>query len=69
MQCHNNHNVWSNTSAGMATNEVIDQEDIWHLDVDELAEHLLEQGFSDEAVSILKGMSLYVKLPDYSLKI
>ena len=40
----------------MATNEVIDEGDIWQLDGDELAKHLLEQGFSDDTISILKGM-------------
>lgn len=39
----------------MATNEVIDCEDIVVMDGEDLCDHLLEQGFPDEAVSTMKG--------------
>ena len=39
----------------MATNEVIDGEDITIMDSDDLCDHLLEQSFPDEAISTIKG--------------
>ena len=39
----------------MATNVVIDGEDIMVMDGEDLCAHLSEQGFPDEAVSVIKG--------------
>ena len=43
---------------------MIDEGDIWHLDEDELAEHLLEKGFS--TVSILGAANLNAETAEYT---
>ena len=42
----------------MATNEVVERNDIWLMDGDELQEHLMEAGFSEESSSIIKGIKV-----------
>ena len=42
----------------MATNEVVERNDIWLMDRDELQEHLMEAGFSEESSSIIKGIKV-----------
>ena len=41
----------------MATNEVVERDDICLMDTDELHEHLIdhEAGFSEETSSVIKG--------------
>ena len=39
----------------MATNEVVERDDICLMDTDELHEHLIEAGFSEETSSVSKG--------------
>ena len=39
----------------MATNEIIDQNDIWTMSKYALCEHLIECGFSEEIASTLEG--------------
>ena len=41
----------------MATNEIIDKEDIWTMSKYELSEHLIECGFSEEIASTTQGMA------------
>ncbi len=40
----------------MATNEVVERDDIWEMDRDELHEHLIDAGFSEETSSVFKGI-------------
>ena len=42
----------------MATNEVVERDDIWLMDGDELHEHLIEAGFSEETCSVIKGIEV-----------
>ena len=41
----------------MATNEIIDKENIWTMSKYELSEHLIECGFSEEIASTIQGMA------------
>ena len=43
----------------MATNEV-ERDDIWLMDGDELCEHLIEAGFSEETCLVIKGIKVAV---------
>ena len=42
----------------MATNEIIDKDDIWTMSKYELGEHLIECGYSEEIASTLQGMHI-----------
>ena len=42
----------------MATNKVVERDDIWLMDGEELHEHLIEAGFSEETCSVIKGIKV-----------
>ena len=42
----------------MATNEVVERDDIWLMDQDELHQHLIEAGFSEETSLVIKGITV-----------
>lgn len=50
----------------MATNEVVERDDICLMDTDELHEHLIEAGFSEETSSVIKGTIIDKRLSGYS---
>ena len=40
----------------MATNEIVDKDDIWAMSKYELSEHLIECGYSQEIASTFQGI-------------